>query len=482
MFKWWLCLWLIIVRVIADDVSLKSCLRNSGVQFKWHDERGFRESITVFDNIWISHPSVVVRAMSAMDVSKAVLCAAQDNRVVTARSGGHSYGGFSHGMNNGVVVDLRDINHLSIDIFNEVVDFGPGVRLGKLLTQLDRAGRYVVPAGTCPSVGVTGLTLGGGQGPLAPFYGMMSDNVLSMEVVLADGSITTIGPYNLPDLFRAMRGAGAGNFAIVTSMKMRIYKVTQLSWKYFEARETPGDVLGCVADWAKVVSPRFGMIVDLGGSRTAGFITYLGSHREMTYELQPLENCIPSSRSSPVIESRSYFDAFAFYMKHKFSRQFPTKQHIDVSSHYEERSLWARSFSIMGDTDFKTMKEIIDRYAGQMPSSGGLSIELMGGNINSVSPSATAFAHRNVTLHVAIFVVGGSVPPPADEHWGEEAARELHAAMGNNAYYNMLDVKSREHAGTKLFGANLGVLKQTAAKYDPLKRFDFPSSIIRLKP
>src|SRR5581483_12527086 len=128
-----------------------------------------------------------------------------------ARSGGHSYGGYS--TTHGVVVDLALLSHVSVSGNRALV--GPGARLGNVYATLNAHG-LAIPAGTCPSVGIGGHALGGGFGLAARAWGLASDNLLSAQVVTADGRILTASPAGHADLFWACRGGGGGNFGIAT--------------------------------------------------------------------------------------------------------------------------------------------------------------------------------------------------------------------------------------------------------------------------
>eukprot|EP01053_Blabericola_migrator_P005591 Blabericola_migrator_1__5590@NODE_2846_length_2294_cov_5_066906_g1784_i0_p1_GENE_NODE_2846_length_2294_cov_5_066906_g1784_i0NODE_2846_length_2294_cov_5_066906_g1784_i0_p1_ORF_typecomplete_len485_score63_55FAD_binding_4/PF01565_23/4_5e33BBE/PF08031_12/0_0044_NODE_2846_length_2294_cov_5_066906_g1784_i06592113 len=468
----------------ASDALLRACLVAEGLNFKWNDESHFEEWIEVINTMWKSHPSVVVRAANTSDVSKSLQCAQLDNRVVTARSGGHSYGGFSRGMNNGMVIDLRAMHAVTVDPHREVVEFEPGVKLSRLLTALDDAGHYVVPAGTCPGVGAVGLTLGGGRGPLSRHLGMMSDNVVSMEVVLADGSIAEIDHFRYPDLFNAMRGAGTGNFAIATKIKMKIHKLTQVSWRLYFAPETVGHAVGCVSQWVHHAPSNFGTLINREDDAvTKIWILYYGAPHKMDRELKPLEACIPSLKSVPTHEASSYMDVYALYTKVTQGPEFDTREKLNVSAYYKEDSQWSRAFSIEGKTTSPALAEVIDEASERAPPGAGLIMELAGGKINQMSPTKTAYPHRDTNIHITISLhTDGEAPPASSEHWARQLADKLHALLGPGGYYNKLDAKDHRHPGFTYFGNNIHFLKYVAAKYDPFGRFWYPMSVINMRP
>eukprot|EP01053_Blabericola_migrator_P005287 Blabericola_migrator_1__5286@NODE_2712_length_2436_cov_4_896159_g1697_i0_p1_GENE_NODE_2712_length_2436_cov_4_896159_g1697_i0NODE_2712_length_2436_cov_4_896159_g1697_i0_p1_ORF_typecomplete_len488_score63_27FAD_binding_4/PF01565_23/1_6e30BBE/PF08031_12/6e06_NODE_2712_length_2436_cov_4_896159_g1697_i0291492 len=468
----------------ADDAFLKACLTSNSLTFKWRGDPGFENSITVLNKIWQSSPIAVVRVKSAFDASRAVVCANLDNRIVTARSGGHSYGGYSRGMNDGLVLDMRGMGNVSVDRVNEVVEFESGVRLGYLYTVLDEAGHYIVPGGSSPGVGAMGNTLGGGRGPLSPSFGMMSDNVVSMQVVLADGTITDIDLQHHPDLFWAMRGAGIGNFAVATKIRMKIHKVTQVSWRLYYPPETFGHVVGCAAPWTNVASTRVGLIAATEGNKVRLWALYLGSPWEMDRALSSLEHCIPSLKMAPTFESSSFLDVFALYNRVVHGKEFATKADIAVPPDYSEATNFQRTLNLEGRTWSPALGAVLDEYWAKAPSSGDIDFQYTGGMINSVPPQATAFHLRDATFSMAVTLHrDNDTLAPSTERWGDNFISALRAVVPRHyRNYNRMDILDTQHAGSEIFGENLPLLKYVAAKYDPNNRFAFPMSVANLNP
>lgn len=144
----------------------------------------------------------------------------------SVRSGGHCYGPGS--LSNGYIIDLRNFSSIVPDIDNGTVYLGAGCHLGDVITALGNL-NYAIPTGTCPSVGLCGLTLGGGIGYLARAYGLTCDSVMSIRILTADGTIMDIDPCSYPDLFWALCGAGANSFGIVLGFTFRMYYIPTVS-------------------------------------------------------------------------------------------------------------------------------------------------------------------------------------------------------------------------------------------------------------
>src|SRR5207253_10828432 len=141
---------------------------------------------------------------------------------VAIRSGGHSFAGYSTGP--GVVLDLSHMNRITVASSGTRARVGPGVQLIQLLTQLGNIHR-VVPAGTCPTVAVAGLTLGGGIGRMTRKHGLTLDLLRRVQLVDAGGRKLTADEHTHPDLFWACRGGGGGNFGIVTALEFDLVEL-----------------------------------------------------------------------------------------------------------------------------------------------------------------------------------------------------------------------------------------------------------------
>jgi len=166
-----------------------------------------------FENI---RPAAIVLAATQADVAEAIAFARHFGLEIATRSGGHSVAGRSS--TKGLLIDVTPMH--SVSVAGGVATVGAGNRLGALYDALEEHG-VTIPAGCGSSVGIAGLTLGGGIGMLGRKYGLTSDRLLGAEVVLADGRIVRCDEDAEEELFWALRGAGGGNFGVVTSLVFR---------------------------------------------------------------------------------------------------------------------------------------------------------------------------------------------------------------------------------------------------------------------
>jgi FAD/FMN-containing dehydrogenase len=172
-----------------------------------------RPAMARFETI---RPQAVVRCTTAADVSATIAFARQFGLQPAIRSGGHSVAGRSS--TDGIVIDVTPMS--SVSVAGDVATVGAGTRLGALYDALAEHGR-TLPAGCGSSVGIAGLTLGGGIRILGRRYGLTCDRLLQAEVVLVDGRVVECGQHAEGELFWALRGAGGGNFGVVSSFVFR---------------------------------------------------------------------------------------------------------------------------------------------------------------------------------------------------------------------------------------------------------------------
>jgi FAD/FMN-containing dehydrogenase len=158
-------------------------------------------------------PQAIVLCATPQDVAETISFAQQHGLACAPRSGGHCFAGRS--VTRGLVIDVTPMG--SVSVSGDLAVVGAGARLGAVYEALQEH-QLTIPAGTCPPVGVAGLTLGGGLGILGRSYGVTSDRLLAAQIVLADGRVLDCDNHHHQELFWALRGAGAGNFGVVTQL------------------------------------------------------------------------------------------------------------------------------------------------------------------------------------------------------------------------------------------------------------------------
>jgi FAD/FMN-containing dehydrogenase len=180
---------------------------------------------TIWNGAVSARPGVVVRCAGPADVQAAVRAARTHDVPLTVRAGGHDWAGRALS-DGGLTIDLSGMRQVTVDPVAQVAEVSGGATAADVVAGAQLHG-LTAATGSAGSVGMAGLTLGGGYGPLSGRFGLAVDNLLSADVVLADGSVVTTDHEREPELFWALRGAG-GNFGVVTSMRVRLHRVPAL--------------------------------------------------------------------------------------------------------------------------------------------------------------------------------------------------------------------------------------------------------------
>jgi FAD binding domain-containing protein/berberine-like enzyme len=189
------------------------------------EEADYESARWVNNHAYDRHPALIVRCNSDSDVARALDFSQSHRLPVAVRSGGHSAAGFGV-CDGGVVIDLSGLKRVEVDRRRHVARVEAGCLVGHLDEAAQRFG-LATPVGTCPTVGIAGLTLGGGEGALMPKYGATCDNLVSARVVTVDGRQVEASQNSNTDLFWAIRGGG-GNFGVVTSLQYELHPVSEV--------------------------------------------------------------------------------------------------------------------------------------------------------------------------------------------------------------------------------------------------------------
>jgi FAD/FMN-containing dehydrogenase len=437
---------------------------------------GYDRSRRLFDPRYDAvRPAAVAMVASAADVAECVRFAARYRAPVTARGGGHSYAGRSTG--TGLVVNLSRLS--GVDSSGGVAVVGAGARLIDVYAGLAARGQGV-PGGSCPTVGIAGLTLGGGIGVVARAFGLTCDNLLGAELVTADGRLRSVSAGRDADLFWGLRGGGGGNFGIVTSFRLRtrgVGPVTHrfLRWPWSAADRVLPAWLSWVAGGPDALWSNLHLDASPDGARSLrATVTWLGDGAGADRQVDALAARAgePSGRSGSTL---GWLDTM------KLMAGCSTKSVLACGSY--DRQSWAGSSDIVAAplpaAGARALVAAVNRFAGD---GGALSVILDGlrGAVGRVRPSDTAFWHRDALCTIQYYAAlpAGAGRSAVDSRYA--GLHRLRAAMRpyttGGAYVNYLDpgLAGWQRA---YYGANYPRLQRIKARYDPNRVFDFPQAV-----
>ena len=392
-------------------------------------------------------PAAIARCVRAEDVQACLEFAAHERIPVAARSGKHSYAAYSL-PENGLVVDLAALSRVAVAGSRARV--GAGAQLLPVYEAIGAAGQ-ALPAGTCRSVGIGGLTLGGGISVLGRKYGLTSDHLVSARVVTPDGCLRTASEHSEPDLYWALRGGGGGNFGIVTEFTFRTDPAPGLTvFRLAYPAGAAADAFDAWQEWMDGAPDELwsGCTVEANPDAVTGVGgVYVGPKKN----LAPLLDKMPPATRT--VEEMSYLEAMRYYAGgpgpgFRFAASSRMLRHHLSGQHVADL--------VQEQTD------------------GAVLFDSFGGALGRVAPDATAFPHRDAKASAQIFF--------GAEGRTEAAARKAVAEVrdglgaGTTGYVNYIDPEMPDWP-TAYYGRNLARLRRVARRYDPDRVLAFPQGL-----
>lgn len=406
-------------------------------------------------------PDAVVRVADAEDVSKVVLFAQDSNVPLAVRGGGHSILGHSSS-EGGMVLDLSRLKGIDIDVEERSAWAGAGLLAGEYTAQVGEHG-LVTGFGDTATVGIAGITLGGGIGFLHRKLGLTIDSLLGAEIVTADGRIRRVDEGNDPDLFWAIRGGG-GNFGVVTKLHYRLHPVNQVFGGMLILPATPKTV----SEFVEIADGASDDLSVIGGVAVAPPLPFLPEevHGQMVilgmmvHAGDPglAETEVGSFRkvATPLVDT---IDAMSYAAM--FGEEGGPPSPTSVSA----RSFFSDTF------DLDDAARAVEGLKASKAPMSVVQIRVLGGAVARVPVEATAFAHRE--RNMVINVVSAFEKPddrPSHEDWVTEMRRELqHGESG--VYINFHGDDSIGAVHEAYPGSAWERLVDVKTKYDPHNLF-----------
>ena len=435
----------------APISKLRTSLRG---QLLLPTDSGYDDARRIHNGSIDRRPAAIARCAGTADVVASVRIAREHDLLVSVRGGGHSIAGKAV-CDGGLMIDLSAMKGIRVDSIARTARAQPGLVLGEFDRET-QAFSLATTMGVVSRTGISGLTLGGGIGWLVRKHGLACDNLISADVVTADGQVLTASATQHEDLFWGLRGAGA-NFGIVTSLEYRLHelgtifgggilfpveKIRDIArlWRDFTA--TCPDELA--TQLVTVTFPELGRVVGIA-------CCYAGLLSEGEKLLKPLRSFGSPAADllgpMPYIQLQSMFDPF-----------FPPGRHAYTKSNF---------LKALSD-------DALDAFCGYAtapsPFNSGV-LEHLGGVFARVAPDATAFAHRCYPYNFSIWSNWESAAETETNiRWSRAFWEAMKPFMGAGAYVNYLedeaDPQSRE-----AYGGNYHRLVEVKNKYDPTNFF-----------
>jgi len=408
-------------------------------------------------------PMMIVDAISGDDVATAIGFARTHGLRLVPRSGGHSYVGASG--NDGLVLDVSGLDRIDVSPDGSTVTVGAGTRLGAIYSTLYCGHGRTVPSGTCPSVGIAGITLGGGYSFGARQFGLTLDRLLSARVVLASGETLTVSGASHPDLFWALRGGGAGAFGVVTELAFETVPFRPLVVGHLFYRWS--DAAAGFAAWQEFVLSD----PDRRAVPTAGFSSNPSGSE-------------PSFRASVVLDGTvAEAQSILAQMRARGVKPLSTSAYplsvpgcpgsvIGAGTYAKFKS--ALPSEPVGSEAIAIIREHLEARRANpaipIAQPGGIQFNSFGGAVSDLSPDATAFVHREALFSLQFFTewTPSTSPATTAAHlaWIRGLYDDVRPHLGPACYYNYADEDLVDWP-TAYWGANLPALQQVKATYDP---------------
>jgi FAD/FMN-containing dehydrogenase len=406
----------------------------------------------LWNGLFDRRPALIARCAGTADVMNAVRFARDHGLQVAVRGGGHSFPGHSV-CDGGLVIDLSPMRAIRVDPASRKTQAQAGAKWIDFDHETQAFG-LATTGGTVSDTGIAGLTLGGGLGWLSSKYGLTVDNVISADVVLADGRFLTASAVENQDLFWGLRG-GSGNLGVVTSFEYQLHPVgpTILGGMVAYPLRKAKEVLRFYREFSKAAPDEltiYAALVDPPGAETvvALFCCYCGPVDKSAEVIRPL-----MLLGQPVQDVLGPMPYVA--QQHIFDGGFP------AGSYYYTKA------DFLADLTAEAI-EIFAEYAARKPSPlSGVLIQTICGAASRVAPDAMAFRHR--TLPYAPVIVSQWLEPGDAERniaWARDLWKALQSFAGGGVYVNDLSHDDGDRVRLA-YGANYERLAALKKNYDP---------------
>ncbi len=427
------------------------------------NDAGYDRARRIWNAMVDKRPALIARCSGTADVINSINFAKENGLLISVRGGGHNFPGNSV-CNDGLMIDLSRMTGVRVDPAAKTVRAQGGTKWGAFDHETQAFG-LATPGGTDLDTGIAGLTLGGGIGWLSGSYGLSCDNLISADVVTADGELLTASADENPDLLWGLRGGG-GNFGIVTSLEYRLHPVgpTVLAGSLVYPFDKVREFFDLINELTDNMPDELNLITFLttlpegGGKACSILLCYHGPIEEGERVIRPLREFGPPL--SDEVRPMHYADAQKLALA-------PQGRQNYLKSHFVRQ---------VGDDMVDIALDYFDRITSPLSS---ILFQYLGNAARRVPVNETAFGHRGALCEWATNAVFLD-PGESEVHirWVREFASEL-SPFSSGAYINQVGTEEEEgqEAIQAAFGDNFQRLAALKQKYDPTNLFSHNQNI-----
>jgi FAD/FMN-containing dehydrogenase len=425
-------------------------------------DASFDEARTIFYGGFDRQPAAIVRVRDASDVSQVVSLARENGLELAIKSGGHSLAGHST-TDGGIVLDLSEMKDLQIDLSGRTAWAQTGLTAGEY-TAATAVHGLATGFGDTGSVGIGGITLGGGVGYLVRKHGLTIDDVLAAEIVTADGELLKVDSESHPELFWAIRGGG-GNFGVATRFKFRLHEVGTIVGGMLVLPASPETIASFIAE-AQAAPEELSTIANVMVAPPMPFLP-----KEVHGELIILAMMVYAGEDVDegervIAPFRALAEPVVDMLKPMPYPQIYPPEEGDYHPTAVGRTMFLDSVDL---AEAETIVEYLSTSEAPMRVA---QLRVLGGAMARVSAQATAFAHRSAAImaNVAAFYEA-TEERAARERWAREFEEALrHGNKGDGVYVNFLG-EGEGRVRSAYPGSTWEKLVEIKGRYDPTNLF-----------
>jgi FAD/FMN-containing dehydrogenase len=430
---------------------------------------GYEQARQIWNGVFDRHPALIARCAGSDDVVKAVNFARAHGVLTAVRGGGHSISGQSS-CEGGLMIDLALMKEIHVDAAKMSAQAQGGVLLGDFDRESQALG-LVTTLGTASDTGIAGLTLGGGLGRLQKKFGLACDNLISADIVTADGKTLHVSAHENPDLFWGIRGGG-GNFGVVTRFEYRLHKfgpnllAGNRAFPIERAKEVIPALLELMSGADDDVNYSFGLTKSPPPGQPEG--SYVEMELIYTGDLKRSDRVLASLDKL----GKPAFDDIAVkpYLKAQLGVSGAAPRSLPPGLR-----IYSKSGFVYGSAD-KMLEEMLAQFAASPKYIGDMGIGPMGGAVGRVKPDATAFWNRKASLMVMLH---GAWVDPALDAPAVEGGRHIWQALEpyTRGHYVNAEPGAEGQRLRDTYGDSYPRLVKLKNKVDPTNLFRLNSNI-----